>query len=183
VGDEIAEPIAVGTAGWRILIARSRPSILGDYLNQAACAEEIAESDEDGYLFVGVERPGDEWPSLVISQTFEPSGGGFYPGVLLVPETQRVFVGAGTRLLCYRGDEARWARQWLDAADVGFWGWRLHDDVVVMSAELELAAWTTTGDKLWTTFVEPPWSYAVLGSTVRLDVMGTISEFRLRTGR
>jgi len=28
-----------------------------------------------------------------------------------------------------------------------------------MSAELELAAWRTDGTKLWTTFVEPPWTY------------------------
>jgi hypothetical protein len=74
-------------------------------------------------------------------------------------------------------------RQWQDDADTGFWGWRLHDDVVVMSAELELAAWTTGGEKLWTTFVEPPWSYAVEDSTVRLDVMGEISEFPLQRGR
>jgi hypothetical protein len=53
-------------------------------------------------------------------------------------------------------------------------------DVVVMSAELELAAWTTTGEKLWTTFVEPPWEYAVEGDSLVLDVMGTKSSFGLR---
>jgi hypothetical protein len=41
-----------------------------------------------------------------------------------------------------------------------------------MSAELELAAWTTGGAKLWTTFVEPPWSYRVADGLVILDVMG-----------
>jgi hypothetical protein len=181
--DKIVEPIAVGAAGWRVLTARQRPWILGHYRDQAACVEEIAETVEDAYLFIGVERPGDEWPSLMISQTFAPWVGGYSPGVLVIPETQRVFVRAGTRLLCYWGDEGTWARQWQDTAEAGFWGWRLHDYIVVMSAELELAAWTSSGDKLWTTFVEPPWSYSVNDSTVRLDVMGTVSEFPLRTGR
>ena len=80
MSDEIVEPIAVGFAGWRVLTARQRPWILGHYRDHAACVEEIAERDEDGYLFVGVERPGDEWPSLLISQTFTPSVGGFSPG-------------------------------------------------------------------------------------------------------
>jgi hypothetical protein len=183
MSDEIVDPIAVGAAGWRVLTARQRPWILGHYRDHAAYVEEIAETDKDAYLFVGVERPGDEWPSLTISQTFTPSVGGFSPGVQVIPETQRVFVGAGTRLLCYRGDEGPWARQWQDTAESGFWGWRLHDDIVVMSAELELAAWTSSGNKLWTTFVEPPWSYSVNDSTIRLDVMGAVSEFPLRTGR
>lgn len=92
-------------------------------------------------------------------------------------------MGAGTRLVCYRSDDGRWSRQWQDEADVGFWRWRRHDDVVVMSAELELAAWTTDGERLWTTFVEPPWSYSIREETLRLEVIGEISEFPLRTGR
>ena len=51
-----------------------------------------------------------------------------------------------------------------------------------MEAELELAAWTIQGHKLWTTFVEPPWSYNVVGDTVTLDVMGTITTFPLISG-
>jgi hypothetical protein len=183
MSDEMAEPIVIEAAGWRVLVCRQPPWVLDYYGDQAECVERLVRSDEDGYVFVGVERPHDEWPNLMISQTFAPAVGGFSPGVLVVPETQRVFVGAGTRLLCYRTDDGRWVRQRQDDAEIGFWGWRLHGEVVVMSAELELAAWTTAGEKLWTTFVEPPWSYSVEGSTVRLDVMGEISEFPLRTGR
>lgn len=51
-----------------------------------------------------------------------------------------------------------------------------------MSAELELAAWDLEGNKLWTTFVEPPWEYAVRDGVVRLDVMGAKSEFPAWTG-
>jgi hypothetical protein len=46
-----------------------------------------------------------------------------------------------------------------------FGGWRQHDDVVMMSAELGLGVWTTDGGKLWTTFVEfEALSSAVVGA-------------------
>jgi hypothetical protein len=35
---------------------------------------------------------------------------------------------------------------------------------------------------IWTTFVEPPWTYEVPEGMVRLDVMGTISSFPLESG-
>jgi len=69
-----------------------------------------------------------------------------------------------------------------DEADVGFLSWRQHGDVILMSAELELAAWTTDGTKLWRTFVEPPWSYAMVDDDVHLDVMGERTRFHKRTG-
>ena len=52
-----------------------------------------------------------------------------------------------------------------------------------MAAELELAAWDIEGNKLWSRFVEPPWEYKVAGEVIRLDVMGAVSEVRLRDGR
>jgi len=107
--------------------------------------------------------------------------GGLGPAVAFVPEPARLFVGAGVELLCY--DLARPRRLWRDHADCGIHGWEVIDDVVLMSAELELAAWDTAGDKLWTTFVEPPWSYSIKGDQVQLDVMGEITRFGLRTGR
>jgi hypothetical protein len=102
--------------------------------------------------------------------------------VLLVPGRRQLFLGAGTRLLAYEGRSGRWRRSWIDETDCGFWGWRQHGDVVVMSAELELAAWSTEGAKLWTTFVEPPWSYRVAQGQVVLDVMGAVRSFDLHGG-
>jgi hypothetical protein len=55
-------------------------------------------------------------------------------------------------------------------------------DVVVVSAELELAAWDVSGRKLWSTFVEPPWEYDVDADIVRLDVMGRRTQFPLVGG-
>lgn len=51
-----------------------------------------------------------------------------------------------------------------------------------MAAELELAAWTIQGEKLWSTFVEPPWDHEVRDDVVYLDVMGNHSSFPPRTG-
>jgi hypothetical protein len=65
---------------------------------------------------------------------------------------------------------------------VGFWAWRRHGEVVLMSAEIELAAWTLVGVMIWTMSVEPPWTYEVADGMVRLDVMGTISSFPLESG-
>ena len=51
-----------------------------------------------------------------------------------------------------------------------------------MSAELELAAWTLEGLKLWSTFVEPPWTYTVEKEMVQLDVMGNKMSFDIKKG-
>lgn len=51
-----------------------------------------------------------------------------------------------------------------------------------MSGELELAGWTIGGEKLWSTFAEPPWSYQVDGGRVHLDVMGKYTAFDIHTG-
>ncbi len=110
---------------------------------------------------------------------YDPSGG-FHPGALLVPETGLLFIGAGERLLAYRLDGP--TRLWEEATDCGFWGWARHEDRVILSAELELAAWDVRGRKCWSMFVEPPWSYEVSAGMIELDVMGTRSRFPLDTG-
>lgn len=123
-----------------------------------------------------------EWPQLVVSLEFEPGPeAGFNPGLLLVPERSILFIGAGERLLAY--DLRTLRRLWKDEADTGFWCWRRHGDLVLMSAELELAAWTIDGKKLWSTFVEPPWTYRVQGEELHLDVMGAETVFPVHEGR
>jgi hypothetical protein len=132
-------------------------------------------------LVVTVMRSAVEWPDIVISQRFSPGPeAGFHPGTFLIPETHILLVGAGTRLLAYDLRSRR--RLWEDEADTGFWGWSRHEDTVLMAAELEFAAWDARAQKLWTTFVEPPWTYNVMGRLVELDVMGTKSTFPIMTG-
>ena len=140
------------------------------------------ELQEHGVCCVTVREDDSEWPFLVVAQNCSPSGAGFRPGVLLVSD-RTLFVGAGERVLIYSLDPVR--RLATETADFGFWGWRCCSDVVLMSAELELAAFDVAGgEKLWTTAVEPPWTYHVRGRTVDIDVMGERRVvIDLRTGR
>ncbi|MFH0302972.1 hypothetical protein AAFX91_38600 [Bradyrhizobium sp. 31Argb] len=158
------------------------PSMYSEYVHQAVLSEDLGiRSAEGTALFFAVGSSAANWPDLVVALRFSPGPeSGFCPGILLVPDRHLVFVGAGTSLLAYKLSPVR--RLWRDVADVGFWGWKRHGNIVLMSAELELAAWDVDGRKLWSTFVEPPWSYEVHGDRVELDVMGQKSNFPVATG-
>jgi hypothetical protein len=54
---------------------------------------------------------------------------------------------------------------------------QVYGPVVLMAAELEFAAWDLSGAKLWSMFVEPPWTCRVAGGQVHLDVMGARTQF------
>lgn len=168
---------------YRVLASPDKlPEIHSHYQARATLFESFDLDSADGALcFFAIGRVGQEWPSLVISQGYSPTGYGFNPGVLIVPECDIAFIGAGTRLLAYTLSPSP-RRLWSDTTVYGFWSWAKYDGVVLMSGELELAAWTTSGAKLWTTFVEPPWSYMVRGPLLELDVMGRISTFDLVAG-
>ncbi|WP_224372782.1 hypothetical protein [Hyalangium versicolor] len=128
-----------------------------------------------------VERADDGRRVLEVGRSYSPGPeSGFQPGVAFVEETGVLFVGAGDWAGAYTVSPPM--KLWEERVDVGFWGWSRHGDVVLMSAELSLAAWDTTGRKLWDTFVEPPWSFHVKEGLVHLDVMGSSSRFSLRSG-
>lgn len=171
--------ISVGSWSIRSQLG-SLPALYAEYRRHSLLAEEFdLQNPQRALCFLAVSRSAG-WPELVVVQTFAPSVAGFDPGVLLVPETETLFIGAGVRLLAYRLHPLQ--RLWEDECDTGFWHWQQHGNYVLMSAELELAAWDCFGKKLWSTFVEPPWDYGVEGDRVRLNVMGRKSEFDLATG-
>ena len=172
---------AVGFGEFTVFVQDgSLPELYSEYKDRAEFTiERNIGSSEGRAVFCAVARGGD-WPFCVLSARYAPAGHGFSPGILLVPETGILFLGAGTLLLAV--DLGRRRQLWEDAAEVGFWSWRRHGGTVVMSAELELAAWGIGGERRWTTFVEPPWSYSVGDGIVTLDVMGSLSEFSLQTG-
>jgi hypothetical protein len=153
------------------------PSTYSAFVSHAVLHEDFGIRSADGTaLFFAVESSSRNWPELVVALRFVPGPeAGFYPGFLLVPERHLILVGAGTCLLAYELSPVR--RLWEDVADCGFWSWKRHGNIVLMSAELELGAWDLNGRKLWSTFVEPPWSYEVRGDRVELDVMGLKSNF------
>lgn len=173
-------PASVGFAGYRVLVDTARPPALDHYRGGAELVHTLGD-DGSGYAFVALSGPDEDQPSLVVEGNFEVEGGRG-PGVLVVPGTSQVFVGAGRMLAAFNRRDGRWRRTWTDEAEMGFWDWAQHGDVVLMGAELELAAWSTDGTKLWSRFVEPPWSFSVKDDRVRLDVMGRVSDFGLREG-
>lgn len=165
------------------------PLLYSEYCKSARLLEEFDVKDANGQLgrsqvtegtvsVLAVEKGGG-FPFLVIAlRTLVVSG--FHPGALLIPEKDLLFVGANERLLAY--DLRAVKRLWEAKTDAGFWGWRRYGDIVVMSAELELAAYSLEAKRLWTMMVEPPWDYSVHDGNVQLDVMGTKTEFALATG-
>ena len=178
-----ADAIEFGVGEYRLLACLNEPpSGHASYRKHARVLEEFDLTDSMGrYCFLAVTRSGSDWPSLVVEQRYPPPGTGFRPGVLLAQESHVLFVGAGTRLLAYQLQDGP-RRLWEDCTEYGFWSWAQFDGVVLMSAEIEFAAWSAEGVKLWSTFVEPPWSYSMSQGQVYLDVMGTHSSFPLARG-
>ena len=158
----------------------SLPAIYNDYKRHAKLVEEFALRPHEGELcFVSVSTAG-HWPFLTVAQRFELSEGGFDPGALIVPEAKTLFLGAGRRLLGYRLELVE--RLWEDVTDAGFWEWSIHGDVVLMSGELELAAWAASGQKLWSMPVQHNWEYHVDRDQVHVNVLGRKTVFGLRQG-
>jgi hypothetical protein len=163
------------------------PYLYEDYNRHAEVVSEygLKEPNEtpqsESPCFVSISRSGynDGWPFLVIVQNYSPDCAGFHPGAIIIPETDILLLGAGTRLLAYSLDPP--SLLWEDDADFGFWGWDRYEDTVLMAAELEIAAWNTEGHKLWARFMEPPWSYHVKEGVIFLDTSGRQSSFPLVT--
>jgi len=156
------------------------PSLYNEIVARVSLHDDFGIRGIDGEsVFIAVSRAGEDWPFLALSLRCA-IGSGFRPGAFLIPETDILLVGAEEQLLAY--DLKSITRLWEDYTMCGFWCWRRHSDIVVMSAELEIAGYSLRGDRLWSRSVEPPWSYKVDGEGVRLDVMGKLSHFSLATG-
>lgn len=156
------------------------PDLFSEYVSNAKSVYQIDLDNPSGTCFFSVSQPGMDWPGFVLALGYSPAGYGFSPGVLLVPETGILYVGAGETLLAFDLNTGK--KLWEDFANCGFWRWRRYGDFVLMSSELELSAWDIKGRKLWTKSVEPPWNYAVSGEQIDLDVMGDLSQFDIKSG-
>jgi len=177
------QTIKVGN--WEIWIEDgSLPRLYERFIEEAEFVDEVDIENPEGRLhFLGVHSAGSSsgWPSIIVAQKYQDAQQAFRPGVLVVPETSLVFIGAGERILCY--DIQKRERIWQDHTQLGFWGWSQLGEYVLMSAELEFGVWTQNGEKLWTTFVEPPWDFKVLGQTVELNIMGAPRHLNLADGK
>ena len=140
----------------------------------------ISQHDDQAYLAVGVSNLGLS-PDLLVEGWYSPGPeNGFHPGILVIPETEVVFIGAGTTVLCF--SMAPIAKLDHREVEVGFWSWVRYGAKVIMCSELEFAVWNIHGKKLWSQFVEPPWSYEIQGEIVVLEVMGFQKRVNLENG-
>lgn len=157
------------------------PDTLDGYAEHASFSD-TADLQADGgstALITVARRTG--WPEFVALLRSGFHGPMFSPGVALVPETGVLFIGGGQVVRAYSlRDPMR--RLWEEEVAFGFWDWRRFDDVVVMSGEVTIAAWTTSGERLWSSWVEPPWEYEVSGDRVSLDSDDRTSRFELHAG-
>lgn len=177
--------VAIGE--WTIDIYVDAPPTTYDwYVENALLTEEFDLKSRDGrYCFVSVARLDasvrEHWkPLLTVAQRYSPDDrAGFQPGLLIAPETSRVFVGAGERLLAY--DLRKPMRLWEDHTE-GFWGWGRYADYVWMAAELEFAVWTLDGTKLWSAFVSPPWDSHFSDGLVTLSDSDRTRTLRMADG-
>ncbi len=180
--------LTVEAGDWRLLIEDGGlPDLYQSYVGNAVFVDRVVPVKDGGRdLFVAIKAKADRagashlWPEMVITQRYQDAQGTLRPGILLVPEASMLFVGAGECLLGYNLLSRK--RVFEDWTECGFFGWSRQGDYILMSAELEFAVWKVTGEKLWSTFVEPPWSWEVSGMNVKLDVMGRRKALLLETG-
>ena len=164
------------------LLPNGLPGLYDTSAAGAALVDEVGREEPGGQtVFLALGQP-DAEPFLVVTVAYHPMAVPTDCGVLVAPETHRLFLAAGERLLCYDVLPNRPRRLWEDVAESGFWHGHQVGGVVLMAAELTFSAWDTAGRKLWRRFVEPPWSYRVHDGNVLLDVLGRTTTFPLHAG-
>ena len=165
--------VEVGAGSWQVIIGDEPPPGLDE---SRVTVDHVGDDDARDPFFVLVSaaaRP----PSLLVVGRVRES---FPPGVHLVPETSTLFVGCAESLAVYDLEKAE--RTHLDVTPYAFTSWNRHGDVVVMSGELEIAAYDLRGQRLWAATIEPPWDYGVQGDAMFTIAMGHKTEFPLREG-
>jgi hypothetical protein len=152
---------------YTISLGDDLPSLYYSYCQQAQLVETFeVEGSYSALCYLAVAH-GHSWPFLIVAQRYSPGPqSGFHPGVLFVPETNLLFLGAGERLLAYT--LARPARLWECGLTGGFWQWERAQESIILSSENKLATWDMHGHKQWDFVVEPPWQYALDGDTIHV---------------
>lgn len=150
---------------YTISLADSLPPKYYSYCQRAQLVDAFEiEGSFSSLCYLTVTR-GHGWPFLIVAQCYSPGPqSGFYPGVLFVPETGLLLLGAGERLLAYSLDVP--SKLWECDLSGGFWQWERSQDRIIMSSENELAVWDIHGQKRWDFAVAPPWQYTIQDDTI-----------------
>lgn len=154
-------------ASYTISLADSLPPKYYSYCQRAQLVDTFElEGAYSSLCYLAVAR-GHDWPFLIVAQRYSPgASSGFYPGVLFIPETDLLLLGAGERLLAYRLTEPQ--RLWEAHLPGGFWQWERSQDHIILSSENELAIWDIHGQKRWGFPLDPPWHYTLEHDTIHV---------------
>ena len=166
---------------YKIVVQLSERPVTYDLWLQHAKYFDVADLTKEGTpVYIGISQ-GKGWHEDVIAFSADPVDyGGFYPGFLLVAETDTFFIGAGTVIKIY--DLKNHKKVFQKELSVGFWGWERFGEYVVMLEELEFGIYDLSGAQLWSTFVEPPWTYKIDNDIITLDVMDETTRRNIKTG-
>nr|BBH86415.1 hypothetical protein KTC_11660 [Thermosporothrix sp. COM3] len=165
---------------YRVSVSNTFPSLFWEYHKKARIVEHIGDVTAEN-TFVILVAKGNAWPFLIlILHVSVGEESGFNPGVFLLPETQTLFIGAGEILLIYHLEREQ--KIWEERIMGGFWGWHYVEPFVLLSAEIELSIWNKEGERLWETFVEPPWSYELEGDVIKVFYSNETRYYRLQDG-
>lgn len=166
---------------YTLRLADSLPPMYYSYCQRARLVETFElEGSYSSLCYLSVARS-HGWPFLIVAQRYSPGPqSGFYPGALLIPETNLLFLGAGERLLVYTLEEpVRLGEYHLPG---GFWQWERVQDRVILSSENELAVWDIHGRKRWDFALEPPWQYALEDDTIHVSMGGKQTALHCERG-
>ncbi len=158
-----------------------RPYMFDHWVEHAKATDIEGLKDNGDALHLAVGR-GSDWYDLVVAFRTSPlDAAGFRPDVLIVPETETLFIGAGevVKIFDLRTGQVKEQR----TSNAGFWDWTRMEDVVICCEELGFAVYGLDGVERWSTFVEPPWEWSIDTNRVRLDVMGSLRYHDLMTGK
>ena len=156
------------------------PEIYQMWLEHASFKDIDGLQNDGTPIYIGVGQEGKGYET-VIAYCSDPIGNcGFNPGFLIVPETGTLFIGAGKVVRTY--DLKNHNRKIEKKFSCGFWGWSRHNNLILMQEELEFGIYTLDGLEVWSTFVEPPWTYEIEDEHVKLTFMDKISYRDLKTG-
>ena len=119
--------------------------------------------------FLGVTVYCDGVAVLRVHQFYEQMSQSITPGVLIVPETNRLFIGAGSRMLAY--DLTTCQRVWIEDAQnmMLFWSWLRQGQCVFALGELELAVYELDATPRFRVPVDPPWTFEVSGDVLTVE--------------
>ncbi len=166
---------------YKIAVEIGKEPIDYNYWIKYASFIDIEEQTKDKTpIYIGIGEHQD-WYKTIVSFSSDPIDyGGFNPGLILVPETDILFIGAGTNVRIY--DLKHQLKLFVKELHCGFLGWKRYDDFIIMQEELEFGIYSLTGQEIWSTEVEPPWTFSIEIDTVKLNVMNEISFRDLKTG-